>query len=238
MWSVARSTLVPAASERAVAMSETRIIVGTIGCYPFVRGYPLGSTFMERLQAPPWPADVCVREMNWGPVAIVQELEAAPRPPDRVVLVTAVDRGTAIGTVKCRRWLGGPLDPQEMQARMFEAVTGVVHVDNLLAIGEHFRIWPDEVITVEARLPYAHVGDYVLDELTTGAATPEAIDQRPLTPAMEPVVDRLVALTRQAALEGVSGMASLMPLRAGDLTPVAEFCRNEALGGMITCNRQ
>lgn len=218
-------------------MNEPRIIVGTIGCYPFVRGYPLGPEFLERLRASPWPADARIREMNWGPVAVVQDMQAAPEPPERVVLVTAVDRGQSIGSVHCRRWLGGAMDVQEVQARMFEAVTGVIHIDNLLAIGEYFQVWPGQTITVEVQLPYAHVGDYILDELASNNGEPGVVGERALRLEMQQMVSRLVTLTRRAVLEGMQGLPDLEPLYAYDLTPVAEFCQNRVLAGPIIYKR-
>ena len=122
-----------------------RTIVGIVGYYGFVRGYPLGPELMERLHALAWPDDVDIREMNWGPVAIVQDFQAQAEKPQRVVLVGALDRGLADGTVSCRRWTGGALDLDAVQRRMFEAVTGVISLDNLLVIGAQFGIWTTDL---------------------------------------------------------------------------------------------
>ncbi len=130
-----------------------RTTIGIVGYYGFVRGYPLGPELMERLRALTWPSDIDIREMNWGPVAIVQDFQASADKPDRVVLVGALDRGLAAGTVSCRRWAGGQLDAQAVQRRMFEAVTGVISLDNLLVIGAHFGIWPAETFSVELQWP-------------------------------------------------------------------------------------
>jgi len=219
-------------------MDAPRVIIGTIGYYPFVQGYPLGPAFLERLQTPPWPDDVRVREMNWGPIAIVQEMQAAPRPPERVVLVTAVDRGQPLGGIHCRRWQGGAMDAEDLQARIFEAVTGVVHIDNLLAIGEHFGVWPREVITVEVRLPYDHVGDYILDELRATPGDPGSVGEQPLSAEMAPIVERLATLTRRAALEGARGIPDLVPLHADELTAVSEFCQNQPVSEPIIYGRR
>ena len=88
-------------------VTVTGTVIGIVGYYGFVRGYPLGPELMERLQAMPWPDGLEIREMNWGPVAIVQDFQAQQRKPARVVLVGALDRGLAQGTVSCRRWAGG-----------------------------------------------------------------------------------------------------------------------------------
>ena len=81
-----------------------RTIIGIVGYYQFIRGYPLGPELMSRLQAGPWPDGIDIREMNWGPIAIVQDFQAMAEKPDRVVLVGAVDRGLEPGTVSRRRW--------------------------------------------------------------------------------------------------------------------------------------
>ena len=136
-----------------------RTVIGIVGYYGFVRSYPLGPELMERLQAQAWPQETEIREMNWGPVAIVQDFQAEATKPGCVVLVGALDRGLALGTVSCRRWAGGTLDSAAVQRRMFEAVTGVVSMDNLLVIGAQFGVWPAETFTVELQWPDSGLGD-------------------------------------------------------------------------------
>ena len=136
-------------------MSTQHVLIGTVGYYQFVRAYPLGPEFMKRLKAKTWPMNVVIKEMNWGPIAIVQDLQADPVNYDRVVLVSAVERGGQPGYVSCRRWFHQTeaLDPAAVQQRVYEGVTGIISVDNLLVIGEYFKVWPDEVITIEVELP-------------------------------------------------------------------------------------
>jgi hypothetical protein len=178
-----------------------RTIIGIVGYYGFVRGYPLGPELMERLRALPWPSGVDIREMNWGPVAIVQDFQASDDKPERVVLVGALDRGLATGTVSCRRWAGGILEVSAVQRRMFEAVTGVISLDNLLVIGAHFGVWPASTFTVELQWPEAGISDLVLDEIEITRGTSQVIGERPLTPENELVVQRLVELIHRAALD-------------------------------------
>ena len=64
-----------------------RTVIGIVGYYGFVRAYPLGPELMERLQAQAWPQETEIREMNWGPVAIVQDFQAEATKPGCVVLV-------------------------------------------------------------------------------------------------------------------------------------------------------
>ena len=49
-----------------------------------------------------------------------------------------------------------------MQERIYEAVTGVVDLENTLIIGTHFDVWPDEVFCVEVDLPADTFGNMVI----------------------------------------------------------------------------
>ncbi|MEO7392731.1 MAG: hypothetical protein ABIU58_11185, partial [Ramlibacter sp.] len=165
-----------------------RTIIGIVGYYGFVRGYPLGPELLEHLNLLEWPEGTEIREMNWGPVAIVQDLQASAVPPARVVLIGALDRGLAAGTVSCRRWAGGAAEPAAVQRRMFEAVTGVISLDNLLVIGAHFGVWPQDTYTVELQWAESGLGDLVLDEIGQGLVPGQVVGERPLTPEARRVV--------------------------------------------------
>jgi hypothetical protein len=196
-----------------------RTIIGIVGYYGFVRGYPLGPELMERLRALPSLDDVEIREMNWGPVAIVQDFQAQAETPERVVLVGALDRGLAVGTVTCRRWAGGALDPAAVQQRMFEAVTGVISLDNLLVIGTQFSVWPDETFTVELQWPESGLGDLVLGEIEVVHRSGQVVGERPLSPDNDRIVQRLVESVRALALDDAP--RDMQPLTVEHLTPVA-----------------
>lgn len=202
-------------------------VIGIVGYYGFVRGYPLGPELMERLRATPLPADVEIREMNWGPVAIVQDFQAQAQKPARVVLVGALDRGAPQGTVSGRRWSGGELDPAAVQRRMFEAVTGIVSLDNLLVIGSHFGIWPRDTFTVELQWPESGLGDLVLGEIEINHGRGQVIGERPLSPDNERIVERLVAEARRLALD--EAPRDVPPLSVSDLTPVAAVSHHRFL---------
>lgn len=210
----------------------SRIALGLVGYYQFIRGYPLGPELKERLERQSWPDhQVDIKEMNWGPVAIVQEFQASSTIYDRVVLIAAVERGGKTGTVTCRRWTGGKLDVMAVQNRIFEAVTGIISVDNLLVIGEHFRIWPTELIVIEAELPNDSIGRLVLEELSVDikAGQVTAVGQHPLTPHGERIVDRIVEVSNIAVTRGAEGFEDLVPLSVDDLNPLADVCHNQLI---------
>jgi hypothetical protein len=196
------------------------VVVGIVGYYGFVRGYPLGPELLARLHALELPQGVEIREMNWGPVAIVQDFQAQASRPDRVVLVGPRDGGLLQGTVSVRRWVGGALDLDAVQRRMFEAVTGIVSLDNLLVIGSHFGIWPDETYTVELQWPESGLGDLVLDEISVDHDRGQVVGERALTPENERIVRQLAQSVRRL-VEGDGGLSGLLPLTTVDLAPVA-----------------
>lgn len=126
-----------------------KTLVGGVG-YSNLRDLSLGPILTAQLGAMAWPAHMDIdADLNFGPIAIVQRFQAMPEPYERVVLFGAVSRGRPAGTIATYRWRNTLPAADEIQARIAEAVTGVVSLDNLLIIGEYFGIWPDELFVVE-----------------------------------------------------------------------------------------
>lgn len=203
-----------------------RTVVGIVGYYQFLRGYPLGPELMASLRGQPWAQALDIREMNWGPIAIVQDFQSQPDKPDRVVLVGAVDRGLPPGSVSCRRWAGGTLDPMAVQRRVFEGVTGVISLDNLVVIGAHFGVWPQALLTVELQSMEGDVSDLVLGEIEGERLRGSigVIGERPLTPGNRRIVEQLVEAVRHAALD--DALPEVQPLTIDQLTPAAPVCHH------------
>jgi len=192
----------------------------------------LGPELKERLERQDWlDHQVDIKEMNWGPIAIVQEFQASSVAYDRGVLIAAVERGRKPGTVTCRRWTGGELDVLAVQDRVFEAVTGVISLDNLLVIGEHFKIWPEELIVIEVEVRDDTIGNLVLEELKidTEEGQVTAVGQHPLTPDAEKTVERMVELGAIAVKQGITGLDDVSPLSVEDLNPLAKVCHNQLI---------
>lgn len=127
---------------------KRKVLVGTLG-YHNLRNHSLGPVIQPQLEAVEWPEGVTVDEMNWGPIAIVQQFEAMAEPYDRVVIVTASEKNRPITTITHYHWTGGLPSPQSIQDRVGDAVTGVISIDNLLVIGEYFGIWPQETLIID-----------------------------------------------------------------------------------------
>ncbi len=211
------------------SVAMPKIIIGLIGYYQFIQGYPLGPELKARLANVDWNnIEIQIKEMNWGPIAIVQDFQSDAINYDRIVLVAAVDRKITLHSVTCRQWLGTRLDTRLIQDRIFEAVTGVISLDNLLVIGEHFKIWPKELITVEVQLSDTSFGDFVLSELEMSRHNKaNIIGSKQLSPEIDKLIDHIVATTQTAVKKGIKGLPDIQPLSATTLTPTATVCHNQ-----------
>lgn len=141
-------------------------LIGIVGYSPVLDAFPLGPRLMKGLEDRLLgQGRIAVENMTWGPIHIVQHFqdENGPR-PRRLILIGAAPRTTRPGDVKGWRWAGGKIAEQALQERIYEAVTGIVDINNTLAIGEHFGIWPPEVFAIEIDMPAATFGDMVIAE--------------------------------------------------------------------------
>lgn len=126
-----------------------RTLIGGVG-YSYLRDGSLGPAVAAALARDPWPDGVVVEDLSYGPIAVMQRLQDIDPPLERLVLVAAVRRGgRAPGTMAVYRWDGRLPDAAEIQARVAEAVTGVISLDNLLAVVGFFDALPGEVWVVE-----------------------------------------------------------------------------------------
>lgn len=177
----------------------------------------LGRLAVERLQDDLLGPDVVVEDLHYGAVAVTQRLQELA--PEALVLVSAVVRGRAPGTVTRRRVDPPVLDPARVQAAVGDAVTGYVHVDLLVEVAAALDALPRRTVTVEVEpervagvelTPSAAVGletalDVVRTEVRRVPLLRLADDLRPLVaePRLTPS-PALAALRRLlAALDGL-----------------------------------
>lgn len=165
----------------------TRVLVGGVG-YRNLRDHSVGPFLAERLRSQDWPAGVEIDDLSFGPIAFVQQLQDQ-EPYDRIVFIGAVARGRAPGEVYRYRWDGTLPDATEIQARVAEAVTGVISLDNLLIIAGYFGVLPDDVILVEVEPVVEAWGEE-------------------FTPGVQRVIPAAETLIREAALGLLSATAS------------------------------
>ena len=126
-----------------------KILIGTVG-YHNLSNHSIGPVLQPQLQNMDWHAHVDIEEMNWGPIAIVQKFQTLPTPYDKIILLAAIERKERrIGEIDVFRWMGGLPEEELIQACIGDAVTGVISAENLLIIGEYFKIWPSEIYLVD-----------------------------------------------------------------------------------------
>jgi hypothetical protein len=213
--------------------SDHHILIGVVGAVPVLECHPLGPALLERLGAQNWSGrSVSVEALVWGAMHVVQQFQETPNQFDRVVLVGSVQRGDAPGTVTSWRWKGGPVDIPTIQDRIFDAVTGIISLDHLVLIGEHFGVWPKELFLVEIELPETLFGEIAANYGTENGS--RSIDNISFMKQLgfdpKDVIRQITDSARYAAL-------GLFP--AGDepgfktaraLTPATPVCYNAFVG--------
>ena len=135
----------------------SRVLVAGIG-YRNLRDHSIGVLACDHLSRRAVPSDITIEDLSYGPIAVMQRLEDDP--PDRrfarLVVVTGVARpGRWPGTVTAYRWDGRLPPPDEIQAAVSEAVTGVISADNTLIVCGHFGVLPPTVVVIEVE-PLVH----------------------------------------------------------------------------------
>jgi hydrogenase maturation protease len=122
------------------------VLVGGIG-YRNLRDGSIGLHVIERLAVRAGDG-IEVEDVSYHPVGLSQNLQERPD-YDRVVLVGAVARQREPGTVTTYRWDGLLPADDEVQARVSEAVTGVISLDNTLIVCGALGGLPSDVRVVE-----------------------------------------------------------------------------------------
>jgi len=175
-----------------------KVLIGTVG-YQLLGNHSVGPNLLPQLQSIHWPEGVVVDEMNWGPIAVIQYLESLETPFDRVVFLVAIERAQRdIGEISLYQWMGGLPDDKQIQACVGDAATGVISVENLLVIGEHFKVWPKEVYLIDVEPGMEIAGEQ-------------------FTKAVIAQVPKILELTRQVALNGIVETINVKELRGDRL---------------------
>jgi hypothetical protein len=196
-------------------------LIGIVGFSTLPAAFPLGPALMAGLRGS--LPDVQVENMTWGPMHVVQRFQQADVPrPDRVVLIGAAAICRSPGAVAAYRWQGGALPPVEMQDRIYEAVTGIVDLENTLMIGTQFGIWPNAAWSVEADLPADAFQRMVMAESEGWADEAALAAHLGFSPAG--VTAALIEAT-----VGVLGGAAAPGKRAETLVKLTSFTQNAAL---------
>ena len=160
-----------------------RTLIAGVG-YSNLSDLSAGPLVAAQLRRERWPAHVEVDDLSYGPIAVVHRFVEAAPPYRRLVLVGAADRGRKVAPIRCYRWEGVLPPAEEVQARVAEAVTGVIDLDNLLVVAQQFGALPEEVFVIEIQPVVTEFG----------------LEPSPAVVVLLPEVCRLA---RRVALEGV-----------------------------------
>ncbi len=124
------------------------VLIGGVG-YQNMRDLSVGPDVVPALSSLDWTVETEIVHLHFGPVHVVQWLEERPGHFERMVFVASVARGRQPGGVYCYRWPGNLPGAEEIQQRIGEAVMGVIDLDNLLIVTQHFGVLAADVIVVE-----------------------------------------------------------------------------------------
>ena len=127
-------------------MSASRVLIAGVG-QPWMRDLAFGCHVVRRLQGAGAPTEVDVLDLSFGAVAAVQLLR--DQTYRRAVFVTARAAGRAPGRLYERRSEAAACPPDEVQARIGDALMGSVSLDTLLVVWGHFGPFPSEVRVIE-----------------------------------------------------------------------------------------
>src|SRR5262249_36358747 len=127
-----------------------RTLIAGVG-YSNLSDLSVGPFVAARLRRETWPPHVEVDDLSYGPIAVVHRLAEASPPYDRLVLVGAADRGEERAAIRCYRWRRQLPLPDEVQARVAEAVSGVIDLDNFLIVVQQFDALPPDVVVIEVQ---------------------------------------------------------------------------------------
>ena len=210
-------------------MDAPTVMVGIVGYSAVVQSYPLGPKLLEELEEifgdDP---NVLLENFTWSPVHIVQRLQGGEMTrPDRIVLVGLAAGSIKPGTVAVHRWIGGTQPEVKVQERIYEAVTGIVDLENTLMIGSYFKVWPDECLTVEADLAPDTFGRLVMAENKKQDSEEELTNDLGYSPIA--VRAQLVEAVRQLVLDGTKATGvRIVEKNADMLLPVRSFSETHA----------
>ena len=141
-----------------------RILVAGVG-YPNLSDLSLGPILADHLATRSWPEGIEVEDFSYGPIAILHSL-GERQPYDRMVLVAAVKRELEPGSIRRSRWTHELPPANEIQARVVEAATGVISLENLLVVATHFQRLPAEVVILEVEPFDDSFGETMSDEFS------------------------------------------------------------------------
>lgn len=124
-----------------------RVLVGGVG-YTNLRDLSFGPLLVDRLRLTSWPDGVDIEDLSAGAIHEVHVLQSR-RPYDAAILISGVRRGGPAGTVRAYRWDHAVRTTDQIQERVSEALVGIIGLDTLLTVLDHFGALPADTRIVE-----------------------------------------------------------------------------------------
>lgn len=124
-----------------------RTLIAGIG-YSNLSDSSVGPIAAAELKKQLWNPQVKVDDLSYGPISVLHNLADTNPCYERLVLITAADFGARPPAMRWDRWPAVLPDPEEVQARVAEAATGVIDWKNLLIILQQFQVLPPEVFVI------------------------------------------------------------------------------------------
>ena len=126
----------------------TRVLIGGVG-YRWTGDASFGLAVTDALARDAWPPDVEIADLGYGALYVALDLLDRSPPIERLILIAATVRDREPGDLVVTRWAPTPQSSDELQARVREAGGGVIDLDHLLAIADHFDALPNDVTCIE-----------------------------------------------------------------------------------------
>lgn len=145
-------------------LTMSRILIAGVG-YSNLTDLSLGPILFEHLVKRTWPEGTDVEDFSYGPLFILHFLgERAAY--DRIILIGAVERERKPGSIRRYRWMNAMPHAEEIQARVIEAGTGVISLENLLVVATQFKKLPTEVVVLEVEPFDSSFGETLSEEMS------------------------------------------------------------------------
>ena len=143
-----------------------KVLIAGVG-HPNLKDLSFGQIFLPHLKEQDWAASDDLENLSFGAIAVLQWFQDFPGKYERVIFISAAERaGRAPGTVALYQWDFPPLDAEAVQECVAESVTGIISLDNLLMILQHFQALPPEVEILEIEPVDANIGFECSPEIT------------------------------------------------------------------------
>ncbi len=127
------------------SIDHRKVLIAGVG-HPNLRDLSFGQILLAHLQREEWPEWVDLENLSYGAIAVLQWFQDSPGKYAKVLFVSAVEReGRAPGTIDVYRYDFPTLDEDVVQGCVAESVTGIIGLDNLLAILHYFKALPPDV---------------------------------------------------------------------------------------------